>query len=145
MRPASSPSATPRHPAEAGCSKGEYTNYNDKVKKSQKAKLAQKEKKTAAKLAEKEKKLAEKEMKKAQREQKKADREQKKADRLAVKAEKDKIKAEKVVVKNTKGKTNLVRKLNAVVMANDMYNDLLPAAMASLPKKTRGRPKKKVQ
>ena len=37
-------------------SKGEYTNYNDKVKKSQKAKLAQKEKKTAAKLAEKEKK-----------------------------------------------------------------------------------------
>ena len=29
-------------------------------------------------------------------------------------------------------------------MANDMYNDLLPAAMASLPKAKRGRPKKKV-
>ena len=83
-------------------------------------------------------------MKKAQREQKKAEREQKKADRLAVKAEKDKIKAEKMVMKKTKGKTDLITKLNATVMANDMYNDLLPAAMASLPKRGRGRPKKKV-
>jgi hypothetical protein len=125
-------------------SKGEYTNYNDKVKNLKKAKLIKDEKKAAAKLAEKEKKLAEKEMKKAQREQKKAEREQKKADRLAVKAEKDKIKAEKIVMKKTKDKTDLVTKLNATVMANDMYNDLLPAAMASLPKAKRGRPKKKV-
>ena len=125
-------------------SKGEYTNYNDKVKKSQQAKLAQKEKKAAAKLAEKEKKAAAKEMKRAQQEQKKAEREQKKADRLVVKAEKDKIKAEKAAMKKTKDKKDLVTKLNAVVMANDIYNDLLPAAMASVPKGKRGRPKKKV-
>jgi membrane protein involved in colicin uptake len=126
-------------------SKGEYTKYNDKVKKSQQAKLVKNEKKAAAKLAEKEKKIAEKEMKKAEREKKKADRLAVKADRLAVKAEKDKLKAEKMVMKKTKGKTDLVTKLNAVVMANDMYNDLLPGALASLPKRGRGRPKKKVQ
>ena len=125
-------------------SKGEYTNYKDKIKKSQQAKLAQKEKKAAAKSAEKEKKAAEKEMKKAQKEQKKADKLAKKADRLAAKAEKDKIKAEKMAIKKTKDKTDLATKLNAVVMANDIYNDILPGAMASLPKRGRGRPKKKV-
>ena len=46
-------------------------------------------------------------------------------------------------MKKTKDKTNLVTKLNATVMANDMYNEILPAAMASVTRK-RGRPKKKV-
>jgi hypothetical protein len=117
-------------------SKGEYTNYNEKIKNLKKAKLIKDEKKAAAKLAEKEKKAAD-------RLAKKAVLEQKKADRLAVKAEKDKIKAEKKVMKKTRGKTDLVTKLNATVMANDMYNEILPAAMASVTRK-RGRPKKKV-
>jgi hypothetical protein len=49
---------------------------------------------------------------------------------------------QKKVMKKTRGKTDLVTKLNATVMANDMYNNILPAAMASVTKK-RGRPKKK--
>ena len=43
-------------------------------------------------------------------------------------------------MKKTKDKKDLVTKLNAVVMANDIFNDILPGAMASVTKK-RGRPK----
>jgi hypothetical protein len=46
-----------------------------------------------------------------------------------------------MAMNKSKDKTDLVKKLNAVVMANDMYNDLLPAAMDSVPKAKRGRPK----
>jgi hypothetical protein len=47
-------------------------------------------------------------------------------------------------------KADLISKLNASVMANDIFNDLLPAAIASIPSKKRGRPvgsqnKKKAQ
>ena len=46
-------------------------------------------------------------------------------------------------MKKTKDKTDLITKLNATVMANDMYNALLPAAMASLPKEEEDAQKKK--
>jgi hypothetical protein len=42
------------------------------------------------------------------------------------------------------GPTNnpdLITKLNTSVMANDVSNELLPAALATLPKAKRGRPK----
>jgi hypothetical protein len=53
-------------------------------------------------------------------------------------------KADKVLSKINKtkdDKKDLYSKLNASVMADDIFNNLLPASMASLPASKRGRPK----
>jgi hypothetical protein len=52
-------------------------------------------------------------------------------------------KADKLLSKINDGKqdkNNLISKLNASVIADDIFNNLLPAAMASLPASKRGRP-----
>lgn len=125
------------------------TNIVNAVKKARAKTEKARTRKTAA---EREQMKADKEAKKAERLKKKADNEAKKAEREAKKAEKEKMKAERVAKTAAKNKAkydkyqpNLVNKINASVMANDMFDNLLPGAMASLPQAKRGRPKKKVQ
>jgi hypothetical protein len=128
--------------------KGQYENYKDKVKKQKKA--AKKLVKASADVAVAEKKMrgrprknpaapvvavvgAAPKVRRPRTEEQKKESAAKRAMTIANK---------KMALLNTgSNKTDLVTKLNASVIANDMFNELLPAALATLPKAKRGRPK----
>ena len=173
-------------------SKGEYTQYTDKVKKQKKAakvlvkatdavetavkKMRGRPRKNLStsvvstvpkilryrrgkeeiavdnqvKADEKAFKKAEKQFIKAKKQEDKIIAKTEKQNRIILKKEQKKEKAalramtlankslsKKNILKQDR--TDLITKINASVMANDIFNDLLPAAMASISKK-RGRP-----
>lgn len=132
-------------------SKGEYTKYTEKVKKQKKAAKDLVQATNAVETAVKKMRgrprknpndTTPKKSRNPLTEEQKKERAAKRAMTLANKA----LSKQNMLKQD---KTDLITKLNASVMANDIFNDLLPAAIASIPNKKRGRPvgsgKKKAQ